>query len=174
MSYPSPYPIPRRIALSVGLLLVRWARRPAGPDSLTVDRSAATTATITTTATTARSARPAVVTSRAAAVASADHGAPAVATTDRGAPAVAATPAVVTADRGAPAAAMEDHTLPGPGAGQARETAPVTDAVSPNPTQHARAVADRERAIRQFEVDRQVAAERTRAEHRALSWPGHP
>jgi hypothetical protein len=164
MSYPSPYPIPRRIALSVGLLLVRWARRPAGPDSLTVDRSAATTATITTTATTARSARPAVVTSRAAAVAAADHGAPAV----------AATPAVVTADRGAPAAAMADHTLPGPGAGQARETAPVTDAVSPNPTQHARAVADRERAIRQFEVDRQVAAERTRAEHRALSWPGHP
>ncbi|HJA39663.1 MAG TPA: hypothetical protein H9793_11875 [Candidatus Brevibacterium intestinigallinarum] len=50
----------------------------------------------------------------------------------------------------------------------------MTDAVSPNPAQHARAVADRERAIRQFEVDRQVAAERTRAEHRALSWPGHP
>lgn len=156
MSYPSPYPIPRRIALSVGLLLVRWARRPAGPDSLTVDRSTATAAT------TARSARPAVVTARAAAVASADHGAPAVATTDRGAPAAVATPAVDTAD----------HTVPG--AGQARATAPVTDAVSPNPAQHARAVADRERAIRQFEVDRQVAAERTRAEHRALSWPGHP
>lgn len=138
MSYPSPYPIPRRIALSVGLLLVRWARRPAGPDSLTVDRSTATAAT------TARSARPAVVTA------------------DRGAPAVVATPAVDTAD----------HTVPG--AGQARATAPVTDAVSPNPAQHARAVADRERAIRQFEVDRQVAAERTRAEHRALSWPGHP
>ena len=146
MSYPSPYPIPRRIALSVGLLLVRWARRPAGPDSLTVDRSTATAAT------TARSARPAVVTARAAAVV----------TADRGAPAVVATPAVVTAD----------HTVPG--AGQARATAPVTDAVSPNPAQHARAVADRERAIRQFEVDRQVAAERTRAEHRALSWPGHP
>lgn len=152
MSYPSPYPIPRRIALSVGLLLVRWARRPAGPDSLTVDRSTATTATAATAATTARSARPAVVTARAAAVASADHGAPAA----------VATPAVVTAD----------HTVPG--AGQARATAPVTDAVSPNPAQHARAVADRERAIRQFEVDRQVAAERTRAEHRALSWPGHP
>lgn len=149
MSYPSPYPIPRRIALSVGLLLVRWARRPAGPDSLTVDRSTATSAS---SATAARSARPAVVTARAAAVASADHGAPAV----------VATPAVVTAD----------HTVPG--AGQARATAPVTDAVSPNPAQHARAVADRERAIRQFEVDRQVAAERTRAEHRALSWPGHP
>lgn len=159
MSYPSPYPIPRRIALSVGLLLVRWARRPAGPDSLTVDRSTATTATA---ATTARSARPAVVTARAAAVVTADRGAPAVATTDRGAPAAVATPAVVTAD----------HTVPG--AGQARATAPVTDAVSPNPAQHARAVADRERAIRQFEVDRQVAAERTRAEHRALSWPGHP
>lgn len=159
MSYPSPYPIPRRIALSVGLLLVRWARRPAGPDSLTVDRSTATSAS---SATAARSARPAVVTARAAAVASADHGAPAVATTDRGAPAAVATPAVVTAD----------HTVPG--AGQARATAPVTDAVSPNPAQHARAVADRERAIRQFEVDRQVAAERTRAEHRALSWPGHP
>lgn len=159
MSYPSPYPIPRRIALSVGLLLVRWARRPAGPDSLTVDRSSATSAT---SATAARSARPAVVTERAAAVASADRGAPAVATTDRGAPAAVATPAVVTAD----------HTVPG--AGQARATAPVTDAVSPNPAQHARAVADRERAIRQFEVDRQVAAERTRAEHRALSWPGHP
>ena len=156
MSYPSPYPIPRRIALSVGLLLVRWARRPAGPDSLTVDRSTATAAT------TARSARPAVVTARAAAVVTADRGAPAVATTDRGAPAAVATPAVVTAD----------HTVPG--AGQARATAPVTDAVSPNPPQHARAVADRERAIRQFEVDRQVAAERTRAEHRALSWPGHP
>lgn len=156
MSYPSPYPIPRRIALSVGLLLVRWARRPAGPDSLTVDRSTATAAT------TARSARPAVVTARAAAVVTADRGAPAVATTDRGAPAAVATPAVVTAD----------HTVPG--AGQARATAPVTDAVSPNPAQHARAVADRERAIRQFEVDRQVAAERTRAEHRALSWPGHP
>lgn len=149
MSYPSPYPIPRRIALSVGLLLVRWARRPAGPDSLTVDRSTATAATA---ATTARSARPAVVTARAAAVV----------TADRGAPAVVATPAVDTAD----------HTVPG--AGQARATAPVTDAVSPNPAQHARAVADRERAIRQFEVDRQVAAERTRAEHRALSWPGHP
>lgn len=148
MSYPSPYPIPRRIALSVGLLLVRWARRPAGPDSLTVDRSTATAATA---ATTARSARPAVVTAR-----------PAVVTADRGAPAVVATPAVDTAD----------HTVPG--AGQARATAPVTDAVSPNPAQHARAVADRERAIRQFEVDRQVAAERTRAEHRALSWPGHP
>ena len=156
MSYPSPYPIPRRIALSVGLLLVRWARRPAGPDSLTVDRSTATAAT------TARSARPAVVTARAAAVVTADRGAPAVATTDRGAPAAVATPAVDTAD----------HTVPG--AGQARATAPVTDAVSPNPAQHARAVADRERAIRQFEVDRQVAAERTRAEHRALSWPGHP
>lgn len=152
MSYPSPYPIPRRIALSVGLLLVRWARRPAGPDSLTVDRSTATTATAATAATTARSARPAVVTARAAAVV----------TADRGAPAVVATPAVDTAD----------HTVPG--AGQARATAPVTDAVSPNPAQHARAVADRERAIRQFEVDRQVAAERTRAEHRALSWPGHP
>lgn len=152
MSYPSPYPIPRRIALSVGLLLVRWARRPAGPDSLTVDRSTATSATSATSATAARSARPAVVTARAAAVASADHGAPAV----------VATPAVDTAD----------HTVPG--AGQARATAPVTDAVSPNPAQHARAVADRERAIRQFEVDRQVAAERTRAEHRALSWPGHP
>ena len=149
MSYPSPYPIPRRIALSVGLLLVRWARRPAGPDSLTVDRSTATSAS---SATAARSARPAVVTARAAAVV----------TTDRGAPAAVATPAVVTAD----------HTVPG--AGQARATAPVTDAVSPNPAQHARAVADRERAIRQFEVDRQVAAERTRAEHRALSWPGHP
>ena len=149
MSYPSPYPIPRRIALSVGLLLVRWARRPAGPDSLTVDRSTATSAS---SATAARSARPAVVTARAAAVASADHGAPAV----------VATPAVDTAD----------HTVPG--AGQARATAPVTDAVSPNPAQHARAVADRERAIRQFEVDRQVAAERMRAEHRALSWPGHP
>lgn len=159
MSYPSPYPIPRRIALSVGLLLVRWARRPAGPDSLTVDRSTATSATA---ATTARSARPAVVTARAAAVVTADRGAPAVATTDRGAPAAVATPAVDTAD----------HTVPG--AGQARATAPVTDAVSPNPAQHARAVADRERAIRQFEVDRQVAAERTRAEHRALSWPGHP
>ena len=146
MSYPSPYPIPRRIALSVGLLLVRWARRPAGPDSLTVDRSTATAAT------TARSARPAVVTARAAAVV----------TADRGAPSVVATPAVDTAD----------HTVPG--AGQARATASVTDAVSPNPAQHARAVADRERAIRQFEVDRQVAAERTRAEHRALSWPGHP
>ena len=156
MSYPSPYPIPRRIALSVGLLLVRWARRPAGPDSLTVDRSTATAAT------TARSARPAVVTARAAAVVTADRGAPAVATTERGAPAAVATPAVDTAD----------HTVPG--AGQARATAPVTDAVSPNPAQHARAVADRERAIRQFEVDRQVAAERTRAEHRALSWPGHP
>ena len=152
MSYPSPYPIPRRIALSVGLLLVRWARRPAGPDSLTVDRSTATSATTATAATTARSARPAVVTARAAAVV----------TADRGAPAVVATPAVDTAD----------HTVPG--AGQARATAPVTDAVSPNPAQHARAVADRERAIRQFEVDRQVAAERTRAEHRALSWPGHP
>lgn len=149
MSYPSPYPIPRRIALSVGLLLVRWARRPAGPDSLTVDRSTATSAS---SATAARSARPAVVTARAAAVV----------TADRGAPAVVATPAVDTAD----------HTVPG--AGQARATAPVTDAVSPNPAQHARAVADRERAIRQFEVDRQVAAERTRAEHRALSWPGHP
>ena len=149
MSYPSPYPIPRRIALSVGLLLVRWARRPAGPDSLTVDRSTATSAS---SATAARSARPAVVTARAAAVV----------TTDRCAPAAVATPAVVTAD----------HTVPG--AGQARATAPVTDAVSPNPAQHARAVADRERAIRQFEVDRQVAAERTRAEHRALSWPGHP
>ena len=148
MSYPSPYPIPRRIALSVGLLLVRWARRPAGPDSLTVDRLTATSAS---SATAARSARPAVVTAR-----------PAVVTADRGAPAVVATPAVDTAD----------HTAPG--AGQARATAPVTDAVSPNPAQHARAVADRERAIRQFEVDRQVAAERTRAEHRALSWPGHP
>lgn len=149
MSYPSPYPIPRRIALSVGLLLVRWARRPAGPDSLTVDRLTATSAS---SATTARSARPAVVTARAAAVV----------TADRGAPAAVATPAVDTAD----------HTVPG--AGQARATAPVTDAVSPNPAQHDRAVADRERAIRQFEVDRQVAAERTRAEHRALSWPGHP
>ena len=129
MSYTRPYPLPRRIALVLGLTLVRWARGSVTARSRDVDRSA-----------------PVLV--RAAAPPAAEAHTTGPSTT------VHATTASPSMSK--PTAVARASEVP-----QAR-------------TAYARQVEARARAIRQHQVDRQVEAERLRAERRAFSGPVHP
>lgn len=154
MPYPRPYPLPRRIALVLGLTLVRWARGSAVARSRDADRSAsmleraaappAAEAHTVEPSTAAHSIEPAT-TAHSAELSKTEHST-AQSTTVHS---TTASPSEATA------AARSSHA-------QGADTA------------YARQVEARSRAIRQYQVDRQVEAERLRAERRAFSGLVHP
>lgn len=137
MSYTRPYPLPRRIALVLGLTLVRWARGSATARTRDADRSAPMLE---------RAAAPPASQAHSAEPSTMAHSAES-STTVHSMTASASTSELTAADHSSRA--------------QGAETA------------YTRQAEARARAIRQHQVDRQVEAERLRAEQRAFFGPVH-